>query len=110
MKWRIQFIVLVMFMSCLVIGGIHLAEKGIHRVEGLDHEPKQSFDITRAEHGKLEMTVLGRQYSLEQDIIPERSSPPPSERPSENWASKIGNEVGTWMTLASQKLMGWLLG
>lgn len=118
MKWRIQFILLVMVMSCLVIGGIHLAEKGIQRVEGTEDGPVQSFNIARVDQGKMEMTVLGRQYSItnQQDLPHEEMtqdssvSSPPSQQHMENWASTIGNRVGRWMTTSTQKLMNWLLG
>ncbi|MEW9667337.1 DUF3679 domain-containing protein [Ammoniphilus sp. 3BR4] len=116
MKWRIQFILLVMVMSCLVIGGIHLAEKGIQRVEGTEDGPAQSFHIARVDQGKMEMTVLGKQYSLSsQNTILEESLPqsPVSsgshDRSIENWASSMGNHVGRWMTSATQELMDWVM-
>lgn len=119
MKWRIQFILLVMVMTCFVIGGIHLAEKGIQRVEGTEDGPTQSFHIARVDQGTMEMTVLGKQYSLSSQVsmleesLPKDPSPVSTiekETPIVNWTSSIGNHVGRWMTSATQKLMDWVMG
>jgi hypothetical protein len=66
MKWRLQFIFLVMLMAFLILGGIHLAEEGTRQLDGFTDGPSQSFHITRANQGEIEMTVLGKQYSVKE--------------------------------------------
>jgi hypothetical protein len=65
-KWRLQFIFLVMLMAFLILGGIHLAEQGTQRLDGFTDGPSQSFHITRENQGEIEMTVLGKQYSVKE--------------------------------------------
>ncbi|HJV44598.1 MAG TPA: DUF3679 domain-containing protein [Bacillota bacterium] len=102
MKWRIQFLILVTVMSGLVLGGIHLAEEGIQRVDGM-RSSSEAFHIARAESGKLEMTVLGRHYQLQDQgiiTVPERK----------NWMSITGNTLGGWITTTVKGMIIWVEG
>jgi hypothetical protein len=103
LKWRLQFIMLVMLLPGVMIGGIYLAEKGTQRVDGIRDGPAQSFSIVRMEDGMLEMTVLGRQYFVHDG----RQVQPPSSKSldakqedensaahSKNWFSEVGNFIG----------------
>lgn len=69
MKWRFQFILLVLIMACMIMGGIHLAERGIQRVDGIQDGPAESFHVARLENGKLEMTVLGKEYFIKDETV-----------------------------------------
>lgn len=107
MKWRIQFIFLVVSMFGLILGGIHLAEKGIQRVEGTQDGPAQSFHIARLENGRLDMTVLGRDYSLDKEaispVIETFSAAGDSSTEQEHPSSF--SEMGNWIATSVQKLL-----
>ena len=112
MKWRLQFISLALTMGLLMITGIHLAEKGIQRVEGISDGPAQSFQVTQREDGKMEMTVLGREYSLQDtNVLPIFQSESSTRDPTEDeYKSRHswGNQIGHWMTSISQKALNWV--
>lgn len=112
MKWRIQFIFLVVTMFGLIMGGIHLAEKGIQRVEGTQDGPTQSFHITRLENGILDMTVLGKDYSLKNEAITPVFQTLPAAGVSganqEQPSGSAGYWIGNWIASYSQKLLSWL--
>lgn len=104
MKWRIQFFLLVAVMGAFVLGGIHLAERGIKRVDGFTNGPVQSFQIARQENGRLEMTVFGRQFSFYQN--PEAfTADTPSGTPHNgrmDWPGIIERYVDSWVTAISK--------
>jgi hypothetical protein len=112
MKWRIQFILLVTLMSCFVIGGIHLAEKGTQRVDGA-WGSSQSFNINRADSGSLEMTVLGKSYSIEDEgIVPFTGQAPVESgnvaqdtKQEHNLFSAAGNTFGGWLSGVAKKVV-----
>lgn len=113
MKWRFQFIFLVVAMFGLIFGGIHLAEKGIQRVEGTQDGPAQSFHIARLENGKLDMTVLGRDYTLDKEALrPVIETFSPSGVSSADQAplsESTGDELKSWMSSYVQRVLAWLL-
>jgi hypothetical protein len=111
MKWRLQFFLLLIIMSALTVGGIHLAEKGTRKIDGHVDGPVQSFSIVRAEQGELEVLVFGRQYSLattehRNEIVGTQAET--GKGPPVNWVSKIGNEVGERITAFIQEALGWI--
>ena len=112
MKWRLLFILLVLTAGCMIIGGIHLAEKGIQRIDGIQDGPAQSFQIIRLENGVMEMTVLGREYSLkETPVLPMMKAVPRSPLPVQDIIEERnawGNQIGQWLTSFSQKMTSWL--
>lgn len=111
MKWRLQFILLVLFTGCIIMGGIHLAERGIQSIDGIQNGPAQSFQITRLDNGKMEMTVLGRDYSIQEmpSLPVMQSSPntPPPANGKERERTAWGNQIGQWLTSYTQKLTSW---
>lgn len=111
MKWRLQFISLVIFAGCMIMGGIHLAEKGVQRIDGIHNGPAQSFQITVLDNGKMEMTVFGREYSmLEEQGLSDMQSIPASalpEKEQDQERTVWGNQIGHWLTSTTQKLTNW---
>lgn len=109
--WRIQFVALLFAMSVFVGAGVYFVEKGIQRIDGVADGPAQSFQVTQRADGKMDMTVLGREYVIENDaILPMIESIPFRDidfdaRPERfSW----GNEIGRRVTDLSQKALDWM--
>ncbi|RKD23982.1 hypothetical protein BEP19_06065 [Ammoniphilus oxalaticus] len=111
MKWRLQFMTLVALTGLLMITGIHLAEQGIRHVEGVADGPSQSFQLAQRGDGKMEMTVLGRDYVIEEEtILPlfqtySATSGAGKEQPVRQ---PRGDQIGQWLTSISQKALEWM--
>jgi len=94
------------------MGGIHLAERGIQRIDGIQNGPVQSFQITRMDNGSMEMTVLGREYFIRDmpnlPVLQSSPNPPPPDQDMDRERKAWGNQIGYWLTSYTQKLTSWL--
>ncbi|GAB7386591.1 hypothetical protein BSNK01_04260 [Bacillaceae bacterium] len=114
MKLFIQFFVLVVFLFFGVLLGIHTAEKGIYRISGTPDKPAQSFHITKIDDGKVEISVLGNRYKVEnvdeitEEVQKKKEALEKQINEKHSRISQLGNWLGDWFRKLTRKGIDWL--
>jgi hypothetical protein len=101
-KLAAKFFLLVGVLFAGILCGINVAEKGIQRIEGASDQPVKGFYIKKVENGRFEVEVLGKQIVAQPSLSNTKTA-------GENWVSRTGNEVRSWVVTSTRQMIEWIM-